>query len=444
MLRKIRIGLLVVVAAVLAVVTWQFLFPAAAVLVDGGDYGPNPTLVAPQSTLVPIVRPAKAAGWSADDMPSPADGLEINAFVSGLDHPRWLYVLPNGDLLVAESNAPAGSGLCSELKNIAAGVVLKYGGARTKSADRISLHRDTDGDGAADESHVFADGLRSPFGMALIGENLYVANADALLRFTYTPGMTSLTAAPEVVVSLPSGKNHHWTKNILPGPDERSLFITVGSNSNVGECGPAVEEGRAAIHRLDLETGKLELYASGLRNPVGMALEPSTGTLWTVVNERDELGSDLVPDYATSVREGDFFGWPNTYFGANPQPKLDSRWSQEHPPARSPDYAVGAHTASLDIEFSYGSALPDKWRSGMFVSQHGSWNRQPRAGYRVIYIPFTDGAPDGVPEEFVGGFLDADGNARGRPAGLAIDGSGALLVADDVGNVIWRVAPNDP
>ena len=439
MLKKLLIGLLCVVAAVLAVITWRFLFPKPAVLNDGGDYGPTPELVAPQASLVPTVRPARAVGWSAGEMPSPASGLAINAFVGGLDHPRWLYVLPNGDVLVAESNAPAGSGLCSELKNIAAHVVMKYGGARTVSADRITLHRDTDGDGAADESHVFADDLHSPFGMALIGDDLYVANADAVLRFAYTPGMTSVSTEPDVIAPLPSGRNHHWTKNILPSADQRSLFVTVGSNSNVGECGPDVEEGRAAIHRLDLESGELDLFAHGLRNPVGLALEPSTGTLWTAVNERDELGSDLVPDYITSVRKGDFFGWPYTYYGAHLQPKLDPRWPADHPVARSPDYAVGSHTASLDIEFSYESALPDQWQGGMFVSQHGSWNRQPRAGYRVIYIPFADGAPNGMPEELVGGFLDADGNARGRPAGLAIDGTGALLIADDVGNVIWRV-----
>ena len=372
-------------------------------------------------------------------MPTPADDLQINAFVTGLDHPRWLYVLPNGDVLVAESNAPEGSGLCSELKNFAAGVVLNYSGARTPSADRITLHRDTNGDGAADESHVFAAGLHSPFGMALIDSHLYIANADALLRFPYRPGQTTLTASPEVIAQLPAGKNHHWTKNILPTPDNRGLFITVGSNSNVGECGPEVEEGRAAIHRLDLESGELELFAHGLRNPNGMAIEPSTDTLWTVVNERDELGSDLVPDYATSVRKGDFFGWPHVYFGDKPQPGLDSRWPDSHPVARTPDYALGAHTASLDIEFSYDSALPEKWRSGMFVSQHGSWNRQPVSGYRVIYLRFENGQPSGEPEEVVGGFLDADGKARGRPAGMAIDGTGALLIADDVGNVVWRV-----
>jgi glucose/arabinose dehydrogenase len=243
-----------------------------------------------------------------------------------------------------------------------------------------------------------------------------------------------------VIARLPSGKNHHWTKNILPSPDQRSLFVTVGSNSNVGECGPDVEKDRAAIHRLDLETGELELFAHGLRNPNGMALEPTTGTLWTVVNERDELGSDLVPDYITTVREGDFFGWPHSYYGSHPQPKLDPRWPDDPPPARRPDYAVGSHTAPLDIEFSYESALPDKWRSGLFVSQHGSWNRQPPSGYRVIYIPFTNGSPNGIPEELVGGFLDTDGNARGRPAGLATDSTGALLIADDVGNVIWRVS----
>ena len=340
--------------------------------------------------------------------------------------------LPRRDALDA-------SGLCSELKNFAAGVVLNYSGAKTSSADRITLHRDTNGDGAADESHVFASGLHSPFGMALIDNHLYVASADALLRFPYQHGQTTLTESPEVIVRLPSGKNHHWTKNILPSPDHRSLFITVGSNSNVGECGPEVEEGRAAIHRLDLESGELELFAHGLRNPNGMAIEPSTNALWTVVNERDELGSDQVPDYTTSVRKGDFFGWPYVYFGDKPQPDLDARWSGSRPVARIPDYALGAHTASLDIEFSYESALPDKWRSGMFVSQHGSWNRQPVSGYRVIYIPFENGIPNGEPEQVVGGFLDPDGNARGRPAGMALDGTGALLIADDVGNVVWRV-----
>ena len=436
---KIRLLLIGVLIAILAVVTWQFLFPAPTAIDEQADYGPSPQLVEPHKTLVPIVRPAKAVGWPAGEMPTPADDLQINAFVTGLDHPRWLYVLPNGDVLVAESNAPEGSGLCSELKNFAAGVVLNYSGARTPSADRITLHRDTNGDGAADESHVFAAGLHSPFGMALIDSHLYIANADALLRFPYRPGQTTLTASPEVIAQLPAGKNHHWTKNILPTPDNRGLFITVGSNSNVGECGPEVEEGRAAIHRLDLESGELELFAHGLRNPNGMAIEPSTDTLWTVVNERDELGSDLVPDYATSVRTGDFFGWPHVYFGDKPQPGLDSRWPDSHPVARTPDYALGAHTASLDIEFSYDSALPEKWRSGMFVSQHGSWNRQPVSGYRVIYLRFENGQPSGEPEEVVGGFLDADGKARGRPAGMAIDGTGALLIADDVGNVVWRV-----
>ena len=439
MRRKLGVLVIGVLAAVVAVVTWQFLFPAPTVLGKQEDYGPSPQLVEPHRTLVPVVRPAKAVGWPAGQMPSAAGGLEINAFVSGLDHPRWLYVLPNGDVLVAESNAPEGSGLCSKLKDFAAGVVLNYGGARTPSADRITLHRDTDGDGAANESHVFAAGLHSPFGMALIDNHLYIANADALLRFSYRPGQTTLTEPPEVIARLPSGRNHHWTKNILPTPDHRGLFVTVGSNSNAGECGPEVEEGRAAIHRLDLETGELELFAHGLRNPNGMAIEPSTGTLWTVVNERDELGSDLVPDYATSVSRGDFFGWPYVYFGDKLQPDLDSRWPRDYPVARTPDYALGAHTASLDLEFSYESALPEKWRSGLFVSQHGSWNREPVSGYRIIYIPFENGVPNGEPEEVAGGFLDSDGHARGRPAGMALDGTGALLIADDVGNVVWRL-----
>ncbi len=436
---KLRLLLFGVLAAALAVVTWQFLFPAPATLTEPADYGPAPQLVEPRTTLVPIVRPARAVGWPAGQLPSPASGLEINAFVSGLDHPRWLYVLPNGDVLVAESNAPDGSGLCSEFKKFAAALVLNFSGARTPSADRVTLHRDTNGDGIADESHVFAAGLHSPFGMALIDDHLYIANADALLRFPYRQGQTALAGSPEIVVELPSGMNHHWTKNLLASADNRSLFITVGSNSNVGECGPDAEEGRAAIHRLDLASGELELYAHGLRNPNGMAIEPSTDMLWTVVNERDELGSDLVPDYATTVRKGDFFGWPYVYFGDKPQPDLDPRWSRSHPVAKTPDYALGAHTASLDIEFSYASALPEKWRSGLFVSQHGSWNRHPVSGYRVIYIPFKNGAPNGEPEEVVGGFLDADGNARGRPAGMALDTTGALLIADDVGNVVWRV-----
>jgi len=437
--RKIRILLIAVLVAVLSLVTWQFLFPAPTVLDNQADYGPSPQLVAPRKTLVPVVRPAKAVGWPADEMPSPASDLEVNLFASGLDHPRWLYLLPNGDVLVAESNAPEGSGLCSELKNFAAGVVLNYSGARTPSADRITLHRDTNGDGVADESHTFAAGLHSPFGMALVDDHLYIANADALLKFPYHNGQTTLTESPEVIVRLPSGKNHHWTKNVLPSPDGRSLFITVGSNSNVGECGPEVEEGRAAIHRLDLESGELSPFAHGLRNPNGMAIEPSTNTLWTVVNERDELGSDLVPDYATSVHKGDFFGWPYVYFGDKPQPDLDPRWSESHPVARTPDYALGAHTASLDILFSYRSALPEKWRSGMFVSQHGSWNRQPVSGYRVIYVPFEHGEPNGEPEVVVGGFLNPEGDALGRPAGMALDSTGALLIADDVGNVVWRV-----
>ena len=438
-LRKLLAGLAVILAAVLAVVTWQLLFPAPAVVNDLGDYGPTPQLVAPQKSLVPAIRPAKAIGWPAGEKPSPAAGLAVNLFARGLDHPRWLYVLPNADVLVAESNAPAGSGMCSALMDLPARLVLKYGGARTPSADRITLLRDTNADGVADETHVFADGLYSPFGMALIGDDLYIANANAVLRFAYRPGQTSLAAGGEVVAELPAGNNHHWTKNILPTRDGRGLFVTVGSNSNVGECGPAIEVGRAAIHRLDLATGALEPFAHGLRNPNGLALEPSTGALWTAVNERDELGSDLVPDYITSVRAGDFFGWPYVYYGTHPQPDLDARWPADPPVARSPDYAVGAHTASLDVEFSYDSMLPEKWRNGLFVSQHGSWNRKPRSGYRVIYIPFEDGAPKGLPEELLGGFLDADNRARGRPAGLALDGTGALLVADDVGNVIWRV-----
>ncbi len=439
MLRIITWVLLTVAGIAVLIVGWQLLFPRPAHINDMRDYGLTPELLEPRSPLIPTIRPARATRWGIDETPSPASGLRITAFARDLDHPRWLYVLPNGDVLVAESNAPATSGTCNPFTNWIARKIMSFAGARTVSADRITLLRDSNGDGVADESHVFLDELHSPFGMALVNGHLYVANADAIVRYPYTLGTTSITAAPEMIVDLPSGRNHHWTKNIIANAAGDSLFVTVGSNSNVGECGPEEETGRAAIHKLNLSTGILEPFAEGLRNPNGMAIEPSTGELWTVVNERDEIGGDLVPDYITSVGSGDYFGWPYLYYGDHPQPKLNKRWPADDRVARKPDYAVGNHTASLDIVFTNGSSLPEEWRDGLVVSQHGSWNRKPRSGYRLIFIPFENGNPVGDPREVLGGFLDDKDRARGRPVGVALDMHGALLVADDVGNVIWRV-----
>lgn len=404
--------------------------------------GPSPQLPAPNTTLIPTVNTAKAVGWVADARPMAAAGLTVNAFAIGLDHPRWLYVLPNGDVLVAETNAPpkpeeASSGL----KDWAAGIVMKRAGARTASANRITLLRDADHDGVAETRSVLLQDLNSPFGMALIGNQLYVANADAVLRFPYEPGQTQISAAGVKVTDLPAGINHHWTKNLIASPDGRKLYVSVGSNSNVAENGMEIEEGRAAIWEIDVASGNKRLYANGLRNPVGMAWAPDGKTLWTAVNERDELGSDLVPDYMTSVRDGGFYGWPYSYFGQH----VDTRVTPPRPDlvARAivPDYALGPHTASLGLAWSANSRLPAPFAGGMFVGQHGSWNRDPRSGYKVIFVPFANGTPDGVARDVLTGFLTDSGQAQGRPVGVAIDGQGDLLVADDVGNVIWRVSP---
>jgi glucose/arabinose dehydrogenase len=361
-------------------------------------------------------------------------------FASGLDHPRWLYVLPNGDVLVAETNAqpqqPAKS-----LRAVVQKQAREAAGAATPSADRISLLRDGDGDGVAETRTIFLAGLTSPFGIALVGNDLYVANTDALLRFPYRAGATRIAARSERVAALPAGEpNRHWTKGLVASPDGRRLYVSVGSNSDHAENGLDKEEGRAAIWEIDPATGAARIAASGLRNPVGMDFEPVSGALWTVVNERDELGSDLVPDYMTAVRDGGFYGWPYSYFGAN----LDPRVSPQRPDlvarALEPDYALGPHTASLGLTFADGSRLGPRFQDGAFVGQHGSWNRRPRSGYRVIFVPFRDGRPQGQPLDVLTGFLDEAGEARGRPVGVAVDAAGGLLVADDVGNTVWRVS----
>lgn len=402
--------------------------------------GPRPTLPPPEKALIPVVHVVTAKGWPEGATPTAAAGTAVAAFAEGLDHPRWLYVLPNGDVLVAETNAPPRPEDNKGIKGFFFKLFQKKAGGAVPSANRITLLRDADGDGIAETRSVFLSGLNSPFGMELVGNTLYVANSDAVVKFPYAEGATQIAAAGTKVVDLPAGpRNHHWTKNIIASPDGSKLYAAVGSNSNVAEHGMDEEEGRAAIWEVDLATGNHRVFASGLRNPVGMAWEPESGALWTAVNERDELGSDLVPDYMTTVRDGGFYGWPYSYFGRH----VDTRVKPPRPDlvekAIVPDYALGPHTASLGLAWSEGTGLPDRFRRGMFVGQHGSWNRKPRSGYKVIFVPFTGGKPSGDPIDVLTGFVQENGDAMGRPVGVAIDQRGALLVADDVGNVIWRV-----
>jgi hypothetical protein len=409
--------------------------------------GPQPTLPAPNPTLVPTVNIAPARGWPAGSLPQAAPGLRVGIFAAGLDHPRWLHVLPNGDVLVSETNAPPKPDDARGLKGWVMGLVMKSAGAGVPSANRITLLRDTDGDGVADVRSVLLEGLNSPFGMALVGEALYVASSDAVLRFRYTAGDLHITAPGVAVVALPAGTiNHHWTKNLLASDDGKRLYVTVGSNSNVAERGMGVEFERAAIWEVDVASGAHRIFASGLRNPNGLAWEPASGALWTVVNERDELGSDLVPDYLTSVRDGGFYGWPYSYFGAHVDARVDPPRPELVASALVPDYALGPHTGSLGLANATGQALAPSFETGMFIGQHGSWNRRPHSGYKVIFVPFRAGRPAGPPLDVLTGFLSEEGTAYGRPVGVALDGRDALLVADDVGNTVWRVsrelAPN--
>ncbi|MYM81648.1 sorbosone dehydrogenase family protein [Duganella sp. FT50W] len=406
-------------------------------------YGPQPALPAPERKLIPTVNVAQAAPWSSTaEAPAPAAGFSVSAYARELDHPRWVVTLPNGDVLVAETNAPPKPDDSKGIKGAVMKHMQKKAGAVSQSANRITLLRGVDAKGGAQSRHVFLTGLNSPFGMALVGNNLYVANTDAVLRFPYQQGATSIRAAGVKVMDLPAGTlNHHWTKNLVASPDGKYLYVTVGSNSNVAENGIDAEQGRAAIWRLDLAGNQPTLYATGLRNPNGMDFEPQTKALWTAVNERDELGNDLVPDYMTSVREGGFYGWPYSYFGQH----VDSRVKPQQPAlvtkAIVPDYALGGHTASLGLAFYTAKLFPPAYQGGVFIGQHGSWNRKPHSGYKVVFVPFANGKPSGPPQDFLTGFLDKDEKARGRPVGVAVDKQGALLVADDVGNVIWRVAP---
>ena len=401
--------------------------------------GTSPKLPEPNKTLIPTVNIAPAVGWAAGAKPTAAPGTQVAAFAEGLDHPRWLYVLPNGDVLVAETNSPPKPDDGKGIRGWVMEKVMGRAGAGVPSPNRITLLRDKDHDGVAETRTVFLQNLNSPFGMALVGNKFYVADTDRLISFNYESGQTSISGQPTKVVDLPGGTlNHHWTKNVIASKDGTKLYVTVGSNSNVGENGLDKEEGRAAIWEVDPATGSHRIFASGLRNPNGMAWEPNTGALWTAVNERDEIGSDLVPDYVTSVKDGAFYGWPFSYYGQH----VDVRVTPQNPDlvakAIAPDFAVGPHTASLGLTFADGKTLPAPFTEGLFIGQHGSWNRKPYSGYKVLFVPFKNGKPSGTPVDLLTGFLSSDEKAQGRPVGVINDNNGGLLVADDVGNKIWR------
>lgn len=432
---KTRLALLIMFAGSLAACGESSTLQVA----DGT--GPSPRLPEPNKTLIPTVNIAPAIGWPEGAKPVAAAGTQVAAFAEGLDHPRWLYVLPNGDVLVAETNAPPKPDDTKGLRGWVMEKVMDRAGAGVPSPNRITLLRDADHDGVAETRTVFLENLNSPFGMALVGNDLYVADSDKLLRFPYQPGETAITSPGTKVVDLPGGPlNHHWTKNVVASQDGSKLYVSVGSNSNVGENGMEAEQGRAAIWEVDRASGQHRIFASGLRNPNGMAWEPQSGKLWTAVNERDEIGSDLVPDYITSVKDGGFYGWPFSYYGQHVDVRVTPQNLDMVAKAIAPDYAVGPHTASLGLTFAKGSKLPVPFVNGAFIGQHGSWNRKPHSGYKVIFVPFEGGQPKEQPVDVLTGFLDSDEKAMGRPVGVVIDQQGDLLVADDVGNKVWRVS----
>ncbi|MBI6947893.1 PQQ-dependent sugar dehydrogenase [Pseudomonas koreensis] len=434
-MRKTRLALVIALAGGLTACG-----ESSSLQVSDGT-GPSPKLPEPNKTLIPTVNIAPAVGWPAGGKPTAAAGTQVAAFAEGLDHPRWLYVLPNGDVLVAETNAPPKPDDSSGIRGWVMKKVMGKAGAGVPSPNRITLLRDADHDGVAETRTVFLQNLNSPFGMTLVGNDLYVADTDRLLRFHYEPGATEIKTQPIKVTDLPGGTlNHHWTKNVIASKDGSKLYVTVGSNSNVGENGLDKEEGRAAIWEVDRATGNHRIFASGIRNPNGLAWEPTTGALWTAVNERDEIGSDLVPDYITSVKDGGFYGWPFSYYGQHVDVRVKPQNLDLVAKAIAPDYAVGPHTASLGLTFAEGNNLPAQFKEGAFIGQHGSWNRKPHSGYKVIFVPFAAGKPNGAPVDVLTGFLDKDENALGRPVGVAIDQQGGLLVADDVGNKVWRVS----
>lgn len=442
-MRKIVVALftLVVVLALGAGAVFLMSRESATLTVEDGT-GPQPKLPPPNPTIIPTVNVADATSWPNGAKPIPAKGMAVTEFAGGLDHPRWIHVLPNGDVLVAETNAPPKPDDQRGITGWVEGLMMSKAGAGVASANRITLLRDADGDGVAEVKRTFLTGLNSPFGMTLSNGTLYIADTDAIVAVPYKDGDQEATAAPEKIVDLPAGPiNHHWTKDVTASPDGSKLYATVGSNSNVGEQGIEAEQNRAAVLEIDLATRKSRVFASGLRNPNGLSWQPDSGQLWVVVNERDEIGSDLVPDYMTHVQDGGFYGWPYSYYGQHVDSRVKPQDPEKVAEAIVPDYALGPHTASLGLAFNTGTLFGDAFRNGAFVGQHGSWNRKPRSGYKVIFVPFADGRPSGMPQDILTGFVNDRDEAMGRPVGVAIDGKGALLVADDVGNKIWRVAP---
>ncbi len=420
---------------------------AAACSRQGGSpaaqYGAAPQLPPPRQFLLPPMHVATVAKWGAQTPAVPA-GLKVEALVTGLKGARSVYALPNGDVLVVETGGPKPP--VNRPKDWVMGFVQHFAGKSAGAPpNRILLLRDMDGDGRPDLQTVFLDHLNSPFGVALVGNDLYVADTDALLRFPYRPGQTRITDTPRLVTDLPGGPiDHHWTKSLAASADGTKLYVGVGSNSNIAENGLEAEKDRAAVWEVDRATGLKRIYAGGLRNAVGLAVQPGSGRLWAVVNERDELGPDLVPDYLTSVREHGFYGWPYSYWGRHLDPRVRPQRPDLVADAIVPDYGLSSHVAPLGLVFSDGSSLPPAFRSGVFIGEHGSWDRTPLNGYKVVYVPFTDGRPSRPPQDLVTGFLDARQHARGRPVGLALDRTGALLIADDLGGAVWRVTSAAP
>ena len=405
----------------------------------GAQIGASPRLPEPQQFLLPTMHIARASSWKEGEKPSVAAGLRIDSIGIGLVHPRSLYALPNGDVLVVESSGPPAP--INRPKDLVMGWVQSFAGARTQAPNRIVLLRDTDGDGTYKMRAVFIDKLHSPFGVALIGNDLYVANTDALVRYRYAEGATRIDEPGTMLTELPGGPiDHHWTKTLLASPDGSKLYVGVGSNSNIAENGLEAEKERAAIWEVDRATGAHRIFASGIRNPTGLDWEPQNETLWAIANERDELGPDLVPDYLTSVQNGGFYGWPYSYYGQHLDPRVEPQRLDLVKTALVPDYALSSHVAPLGLAFYTAHDLPAQYQGGAFVAEHGSWNRDPLNGYKVVFIPFRNGTPSGSAQDVITGFLDADNHARGRPVGLAVDRSGALLIADDLGNIVWRVS----
>ena len=434
-----------------SIVTRTLLFASVLALAacneQAGDpsaqYGANPTLPEPHQYLLPPMKVLPATGWNTGETPLVPAGLQVQAFGTGFQHPRVVYPLPNGDVLVVESNGPKAP--IYRPKDYIEGKIKALSGSGATGGNRISLLRDQDGDGFSDMRTVLIDHLNSPYGIVLVGNDLYVADTDELLRFPYTPGATQITEPGVKLTELPAqSPNHHWTKALTASPDGSKLYVGVGSNSNITENGIGAEEGRAMIWEVDRATGLKRTYASGTRNPTGLAFEPSSGKLWAIVNERDEIGPDLVPDYLTAVQENAFYGWPYSYWGQHVDIRVQPQRPELVAKAIRPDYGLGSHVAPLGIVFSQANSLLAQYRSGVFIGEHGSWDRDPPAGYKVVYVPFSDGRPNGPPQDVVTGFISDDGKTRGRPVGVAIDHTGGLLIADDVGNTVWRVTAASP